>query len=147
MIISRYTYQNLSLSEKCKVGNDGRNLVQITTSITSTKKRKWSITVYDLRHHGFHAVTKNRPLNIELKVEHEIFNLDLCAILVARYSAVLCFKGTGEDTPQEMIAIDLTPGKIFRSLSPAIYAPMISRIFEEKPAEIQIHFYKYFYIR
>jgi hypothetical protein len=24
---------------------------------------------------------------------------------------VLCFKGTGDDTPQEMIAIDLTPGK------------------------------------
>ena len=120
------------MSEKCQVGNDGRNLVQITTVITSTKKRKWSITLYDLRNHGFHAVTVNRPLNIDLKVEHEIFNLDLCAILVARYSAVLCFKGTGEDTPQEMIAIDLTPGKIFRSLSPAIYAPMISRIFEEK---------------
>ena len=113
LLISRYTYQNLSLSEKCQVGNDGRNLVQITTGITSTKKRKWSITLYDLRNHGFHAVTVNRPLNIDLKVEHEIFNLDLCAILVARYSAVLCFKGTGEDTPQEMIAIDLTPGKNF----------------------------------
>ena len=56
-------------------------------------------------------MTVNRPLNIDLREEHEIFNLDLCAILVARYTAVLCFKGTGEDTPQEMIAIDLTPGK------------------------------------
>ena len=57
-------------------------------------------------------MTVNRPLNIDLREEHEIFNLDLCAILVARYTAVLCFKGTGEDTPQEMIAIDLTPGKL-----------------------------------
>ena len=32
-------------------------------------------------------------------------------INIFRYAAVLCFKGTGEDTPQEMIAIDLTPGK------------------------------------
>ena len=56
-------------------------------------------------------MTVNRPLNIDLREEHEIFNLDLCAILVARYTAVLCFKGTGDDTPQEMIAIDLTPGK------------------------------------
>jgi hypothetical protein len=44
-----YAYQNLILSDKCKVGNDGRNLVQITTIITNTKKRNWSITVYDLR--------------------------------------------------------------------------------------------------
>ena len=44
-----YAYQNLILSDKCKVGNDGRNLVQITTTITNTKKRNWSITVYDLR--------------------------------------------------------------------------------------------------
>ena len=58
-------------------------------------------------------MTVNRPLNIDLREEHEIFNLDLCAILVARYTAVLCFKGTGEDTPQEMIAIDLTPGKLW----------------------------------
>jgi len=111
-----YAYQNLILSDKCKVGNDGRNLVQITTTITNTKKRNWSITVYDLRHHGFHAVTVNRPLNIDLREEHEIFNLDLCAILVARYTAVLCFKGTGDDTPQEMIAIDLTPGCDYQEL-------------------------------
>ena len=46
-------------------------------------------------------------LDIELKAEHEIFNLDLQAILVARSTAVLCFNGTGDDTPQEIIAIDL----------------------------------------
>ena len=93
----RYAYQNLELSDKCKVGNDGRNLVQIKTVITNGKKRKWTITVYDLRHHGFHAVTVNRPLNIDLRVEHEIFNLDLCAILVARYKYFILTKKTLSD--------------------------------------------------
>ena len=55
-------------------------------------------------------MTINRPLDLDLRAEHDIFNLDLCAILVARSSAVLCFKGTGDDTPQEMIAIDLSAG-------------------------------------
>lgn len=74
------------------------------------------ITVYDLRHKGFYPVTINRMLDLDLRAEHEIFNLELHAILVARFTAVLCFNGIGDDTPQEMIAIDLTPGSDYKEL-------------------------------
>lgn len=111
----KYSSHTLPLSEKYTVGKDSRTLVQIST-IEEEQKKKWAITVFDLRHPGFHPVTVDHLLHINLGAEHDIFNLNLQAILVARSTAVLCFNGIGDDTPQELIAIDLSAGSDYKEL-------------------------------
>ena len=91
-----------------RLGHDTKTLVKINQiKPQQDEKRKWQISVYDLRQHGLHPTTTSEVLDLELKVDDDIFNLELCAILVAKSTAVLCFNGMGEDTPQELIAIDL----------------------------------------
>ena len=98
----RFKQYSMPLSEKSKVGHDTKTLVKIQ----QMKQSKLIISVYDLRQPGLHPVANSKVLDLELKVDR-LFNLELCAILVAKSTAVLCFNGIGEDTPQEPIAIDL----------------------------------------
>ena len=108
----------LELSENSKVGHDERNLVKIDPFMEGTKNQnKWKITVFDLRNQGFTLLNTSASGILEFNLhEQQIFNLELRAVLVAKFVAVLCFNGCGEDAPQEFVAIDLSPEGTFQEL-------------------------------
>lgn len=114
-----YREHRLPLTEFSIVGHDVRQLVRAEPChrvLDGKVHKQWDMTVHDLRGFGFH-VSQKKTLNFDLQAEADnIFNLDLCAILVAKFTAVLCFNGIGEDTPQELIALDLSPSSDFREL-------------------------------
>ncbi len=118
---ARHTFHELELGEGSKFGHDTRHLVKVQPipiddedvqeedeeAVDNVIKKLWHVQVWDICHPGLVKVT-DRPLELNLQIEDELhFNVGLCAILVAKGTAVLCFSGEGEDTPQELVALDL----------------------------------------
>jgi hypothetical protein len=79
-----------------KVGHDTRFLVKIDPITSTTSSRctghDWHISVWDICQPGAKKII-SKPLDLVLQIENELkFSLDLCAILVSKSTAVLCFK-------------------------------------------------------
>ena len=68
-----FSTHNLPLSDKSKVGNDSRTLVKITT-VRSNNKKKYLITVFDLRYLNFAALF-HRKFKIVFFIDTQDFTL------------------------------------------------------------------------
>ena len=115
-----YTFHELLIGDESKFGHDTRHLVKIDPILVTTEdcqenggafkqsKTIWNMELWDICHNGLHKLV-SKPLELNLQIENELhFNVDLCTILVAKSTAVMCFTGEGEDTPQELVALDLS---------------------------------------
>ena len=100
-----FEVEEMTLPEGTRYGHDDRYLVIMTRSWTSeTPLPTWRVRVWDISGKGKRLIVDRKQWSVAIKTD---FELTLNHILVAKHTALLCFTGQGNDTPQELIAFDL----------------------------------------